>query len=223
MDTIKMAVQLESFQNISSDTYTDENYKLILKEMCSNIKENSTNFRILFELESTNILTRIYKNAITSFFINKGYKVVNVIDFILIDWSKPNLEDTGTDPINVDLDFLGPFFSANEIYSIITNFQDFRKVSLQSLYYLVKTEVKAYNINPVQSSVISVGLSTEIDPVILNNLFAGELYQINQIYSSLKLSFVSGGLLQITFDDVWESYLNDIDPYIIFGTRKNYL
>ena len=84
-------IQLTTFQTMSSTEFDQTVLNSVIQEINQIIKDNMMEFRLTFELIADSLEAKLYKNAITGYYINKGFKIVNYLGFIYIDWSHPNV------------------------------------------------------------------------------------------------------------------------------------
>jgi hypothetical protein len=203
-----------------SNTFDNDLLKTAIREMNGLIKDNAEVFRLLFEMPSDSLEAKLYKNGITAYYIGRGFKIVNFPGFIYLDWSRADVYDVGIDSNATELEYLGSYFEAKDLYLVITGGDDLRSVSYQNLKSSIDSAIKDYNREPTKSATINVGIATATDPAVLNVMFAPELLKINMqpAYNNMLLSFSPGGLLTITFNTAPVFY-TDIDYYILFGTR----
>ncbi len=215
-------IQLTTFQQISENEFSDNILQEALLEISAHIKTNAIEFRLLFEFISDSIEADLYKNGITSYFINNGFKIVNYTDFIYIDWSKANTYPTYTNlsgrTIN-DIRYIGNYFSAQELYNAVVGNTNLSSISYRTLLHKINTEISSMDKNGITTSIISLGQSSTLSSTALNKLFAPELALINEKLTTVKFSFLQGCLLQIELNDIPEIY-TDIPTHILFGTRK---
>lgn len=215
-------IQLTTFQQMSESEFDNNILQAALLEINSHIKSNAKEFRLLFEFESTSIESSLYKNSITSYFINNGFKIVNYPEYIYIDWGRANVYPTYTTlsgrVIN-DINYLGDYFTASELYLAIIGNTNLSSISYRTMLHHINNEIKQMNVSGLQESIISFGPTSTLSGNELNKLFAPELLLINQKLTNVHFSFLQGCLLQITLNSIPEEY-TDIPQYILFGTRK---
>ena len=77
-------IQLTTFQTMSNSEFDQTVLNSAIEEMNQNIKDNMNEFRLTFELSDDSLAYKLYKNAITGYYINKGFKIVNYSGFIYI-------------------------------------------------------------------------------------------------------------------------------------------
>lgn len=212
-------IQLASFHEITSADFDDAILQKIISEIYTTIKENAATFRIQLEIGTATLEERLYKQSIAVFFMNKGFKVVKFDGFLLIDWSAPTVYPT-TNPsfVQSNIDYLGTYFTASELYMSLTGNVDLRKVSYRPLLHRIKTEISAMNAAGKTESLISLGVSTIMDSSALNNLFAPDLMKINNTYSDVSFTFLDGGLFKISLNSVPEIY-TELPYEVLFGSR----
>ena len=188
-------IQLTTFQTMSSTEFDQTVLNSVIQEINQIIKDNMMEFRLTFELIADSLEAKLYKNAITGYYINKGFKIVNYLGFIYIDWSHPNVHiNKPTSPL---YNVLNTTFTAEELYLYITSNNDYRFISYRILKYYVDQEIKAMKILGQQESIITIGLSSTLSTESLNKMFAPELLKINDYYPDVELTFTSGGLFKI--------------------------
>lgn len=210
-------IQLITFQQMSGTEFDQAILNSVINEMTEAIRENSLEFRLTFELVVNSLESKLYKNAITGYFINKGFKIVNYPGFIYIDWSHPNVKVTSVvSPLYMTLN---PVFTAEELYLYITSNTDFRFISYRTLKYFVDQEIKAMKIMGQQESTISIGVSTTLSPETMNKMFAPELLKINDTYTDVEMTFMAGGLFKIIMYTIPVLY-TDLSYEVLFGTRR---
>lgn len=210
-------IQLITFQQMSGTEFDQNVLNAAIAEMNSAIKDNMFEFRLTFEFIVDSVEFRLYKNAITGYFINKGFKIVNYPGFIYIDWSHPNVSiQTFTSTLYRTLDNV---FTAEELYLYATKNSDFRSLTYRTLKYYVDQEIKAMKIIGAQESTISVGISSVMDPANINKMFAPEILKINDYYTDVEFTFVPGGLFKITLFSIPVLY-TDLSYEVLFGTRR---
>lgn len=211
-------IQLTTFQEMTTLEYDEIVLKKALIEINEVIKENAYEFRIALEISSDSIESRLYKNAITHFYIKNGFKIVNYPTMIYIDWSHPNI-NVSTEPSDIQtLNDLPLYFRSSDLYSILTGGQDLRKLSHRTLEHYIRQEVKKLISIDGSSSIISVGIACNMTGDQLNKLFAPELLKLNKQYTETLLTFVTGGLFKITINDFPEIY-TELPYEILFGTH----
>ena len=210
-------IQLTTFQTMSSTEFDQTVLNSVIQEINQIIKDNMMEFRLTFELIADSLEAKLYKNAITGYYINKGFKIVNYLGFIYIDWSHPNVHiNTPASPL---YNVLNTTFTAEELYLYITSNNDYRFISYRILKYYVDQEIKAMKILGQQESIITIGLSSTLSTESLNKMFASELLKINDYYPDVELTFTSGGLFKIILYTIPVLY-TDLPYEILFGTRR---
>jgi hypothetical protein len=210
-------IQLTTFQTMSSTEFDQTVLNSVIQEINQIIKDNMMEFRLTFELIADSLEAKLYKNAITGYYINKGFKIVNYLGFIYIDWSHPNVHiNKPTSPL---YNVLNTTFTAEELYLYITSNNDYRFISYRILKYYVDQEIKAMKILGQQESIITIGLSSTLSTESLNKMFAPELLKINDYYPDVELTFTSGGLFKIILYTIHVLY-TDLSYEILFGTRR---
>lgn len=210
-------IQLTTFQTMSSTEFDQTVLNSVIQEINQIIKDNMMEFRLTFELITDSLEAKLYKNAITGYYINKGFKIVNYLGFIYIDWSHPNVHiNKPTSPL---YNVLNTTFTAEELYLYITSNNDYRFISYRILKYYVDQEIKAMKILGQQESIITIGLSSTLSTESLNKMFAPELLKINDYYPDVELTFTSGGLFKIILYTIHVLY-TDLSYEILFGTRR---
>ena len=210
-------IQLTTFQTMSSTEFDQTVLNSVIQEINQIIKDNMMEFRLTVELIANSLEAKLYKNAITGYYINKGFKIVNYLGFIYIDWSHPNVHiNTCASPL---YNVLNTTFTAEELYLYITSNNDYRFISYRILKYYVDQEIKAMNILGQQESIITIGLSSTLSTESLNKMFASELLKINDYYPDVELTFTSGGLFKIILYTIPVLY-TDLPYEILFGTRR---
>ena len=210
-------IQLTTFQTMSSTEFDQTVLNSVIQEINQIIKDNMMEFRLTFELIADSLEAKLYKNAITGYYINKGFKIVNYLGFIYIDWSHPNVHiNKPTSPL---YNVLNTTFTAEELYLYITSNNDYRFISYRILKYYVDQEIKAMKILGQQESIITIGLSSTLSTESLNKMFAPELLKINDYYPDVELTFTSGGLFRIILYTIPVLY-TDLSYEILFGTRR---
>lgn len=210
-------IQLTTFQTMSGSEFDQTVLNSVIQEMNQSINDNMNEFRLTFELTVDSLEAKLYKNAITGYYINKGFKIVNYSGYIYIDWSHPNVHiNTPTSPL---YKVLSTSFTAEELYLYITSNNDYRFISYRILKYYVDQEIKAMKILGQQESIISIGLSSTLSDELLNKMFAAELLKINDYYPDVELTFASGGLFKIILYTIPVLY-TDLSYDILFGTRR---
>lgn len=212
-------IQLASFQEITSSEFDESILQKIIAEMYSVIKENANLFRLQIELSAESLEAKLYKNSLTGYFMSKGFKVVNFNEFIFIEWSSPNIYPS-SNPVFIqsNINYLGTFFSASELYLSLTGNNDLRKVSYRPLLHKINTEIKRMELVGQSEAIISLGISTTMTSSQLNNLFAPDMMKINMKYGDVLLSFLDGGLFKITLYSPAEVY-TDVPYEVLFGTK----
>lgn len=205
-------IQLISFQEITAE-FDDTILQKIINELYAVIAENAQSFRLLVEFESSSLAEQLYKHSIRTFFMYKGFKVVNFNGFMFIDWSYPNIDSTSI------IKTLPSQFTSEELYLYITHNTDFRRVSYRPLIHRIETELKKMRLSYLSESIISLDISTVLDPSILNNLFAADLLKINMKHTNIQLTFMPGGLFKIT-DNTNPIYYTDVPYNVMFGTKQ---
>lgn len=210
-------IQLTTFQTMSSTEFDQTVLNSVIQEINQIIKDNMIEFRLTFELIADSLEAKLYKNAITGYYINKGFKIVNYLGFIYIDWSHPNVHiNKPTSPL---YNVLNTTFTAEELYLYITSNNDYRFISYRILKYYVDQEIKAMKILGQQESIITIGLSSTLSAESLNKMFAPELLKTNDYYPDVELTFMSGGLFKIILYTIPVLY-TDLPYEILFGTRR---
>ena len=210
-------IQLTTFQTMSNAEFDQTVLNSVIEEMNQNIKDNMNEFRLTFELSDDSLAYKLYKNAITGYYINKGFKIVNYSGFIYIDWSHPNVHiNSSASPL---YKVLSNSFTAEELYLYITSNNDYRFISYRILKHYVDQEIKAMKILGQQESIITIGLSSTLSTESLNKMFAPELLKINDYYPDVELTFTSGGLFKIILYTIPVLY-TDLPYEILFGTRR---
>ncbi len=212
-------IQLASFQEITSADFDESILQKIIAEIYSVIKENAAIFRLQIEISAESLEEKLYKHNVALFFMGKGFKVVNFNGFMFIDWSAPSVYPT-TNPafIQANIDYIGTYFTAADLYLAVTGNVDLRKISYRPLMHRIKTEINRMNLAGQSEALLSLGVSTIMTAEQLNNLFAPDLMKINMTYSDVMFSFVDGGLFKITLNSVAEIY-TEIPYEVLFGTR----
>lgn len=205
-------IQLMSFQEITAE-FNDIILQKIINELYAVIAENSHTFRLLIEFESSSLAEQLYKHNIRTFFMYKGFKVVNFDGFMFIDWSYPNIDSTSI------IKILPSQFTAEEIYLYVTHNTDFRKVSYRPLIHRIELELKKMRLSFQTESIISIDISTVLDANTLNNLFAADLLKINMKYTNISLTFINGGLFKIS-NNTSPIYYTNIPYNVMFGTKQ---
>lgn len=190
----------------------------VISEISDTIKENLFEFRLTFELIIDSLEAKLYKNAITGYFINKGFKIVNYPGFIYIDWSRPNVKVSSI--VSPLYNTLSSVFTAEELYMYITSGTDFRFISHRTLKYFVDQEIKAMKVLGQQESTISIGVSSTLSVDNMNKMFAPEMLKINDVHTDTELTFMPGGLFKITMYTIPVIY-TDLSYEVLFGTRRN--
>lgn len=212
-------IQLASFQEITSSEFDEVILQKIIVEMHSVIKENANLFRLQIELNTDSLEAKLYKNSLTGHFMSKGFKIVNFNEFMFVDWSCPNIHPTANPAfVQHNVNYIGTFFTAEELYLSLTGNVDLRKVSYRPLLHKVDTEIKRMNLDGRSDSLISLGISTTMTSEQLNNLFAPDILKINMKYGDALLSFLDGGLFKISLYSLPETY-TDIPYEVLFGTK----
>ncbi len=215
-------IQLTTFQGMLGNEFDNMLLQAAIKEINAIIKSNANEFRILIEFESDSIEAKLYKNSLTGYFLSRGFKIVNYAHFILIDWSYVNVYTTSLidDRTITDINYLGDYFRADDLYLILTANMDMRKISYRILVYYIKNELKLMAVTGATESIISLGVPSEMTGTNLNKMFAPELLKINQTYENLELSFLDGALFKIKTDSIPVIY-TDIPIELLYGSATN--
>lgn len=211
-------IQLNTFRQMSSNDYDNNILQEAILEINGHIKDNGGLFRLLFEFESDSIESRLYKNALTGYYIKKGFKIVTYPSFLFIDWSRVAVNSYAGNPDYSKLEFLGDHFTAQDLYFYLTNNVDLRKISYRVMLHYITTEINKMMRNGISESKISFGVSSTISAEYLNNMFAPELKYLNETFNNVHLSFLDGVILRIRLDDIPEEY-TDIPIEILYGSR----
>ena len=208
-------VDLLTFQEYSIEDFNEEILELVIIEINNYIKAEPYSFRLLISLLSDSIESRLYKNAITGYYISKGFKIVNYEDCIYLDWARPNVYlQKNKKPTFKNL---GNHFDAADLYLSLTDNKDLRSVSYLTLAYRVNREVAVMEANNVDSRVISLDISTTLTADQLNSMYAPELLKYSLENDTVNLSFVDYGNLRIQVNSIPDVY-PDIEYKILFGT-----
>ena len=72
-------IQLTTFQTMSSTEFDQTVLNSVIQEINQIIKDNMMEFRLTFELIADSLEAKLYKNAITGYYINTGFKIVNYL------------------------------------------------------------------------------------------------------------------------------------------------
>lgn len=211
-------IQLNTFRQMSSNEYDNNILQEAILEINKNIKENAGVFRILVEFSGDSIESKLYKNALTSYYLKKGFKIVTYDEYIYIEWSRVNVNEVSRNSNVNDINYIGDYFSAQDLYFCLTNNEDLRKISYRVLEHYVNTEIKKMKVTGVNESKISFGVSTTMASNYLNNMFAPELKKLNEKYTDVHFTFLDGCILRVRLYDIPEEY-TDISLNIIYGTR----
>ena len=216
-------IQLTAFQGVSDDEFNNDVLQAAIREINSVIKANANEFRLRFEFESTSLESKLYKNSLTGYYMSRGFKIVNYKEFILIDWSHPNVivNSLIDDRTITDLNYLGEYFRADDFYLILTANLDMRKISYRILVHFIKNELKLMKVNGKTESVISLGVPSKMTGENLNKMFAPELLKINETYQDISFTFLDGALFKIKLYDIPVLY-TDIPLEVLFGTSNNF-
>lgn len=212
-------IQLASFQEITSTDFDEDILQKSIAEIYSAIKENASVFRLQIEIGAASLEEQLYKHSIVGHFMSKGFKVVKFNGFLFIDWSSPNIyPTTNAGFIQTNINYIGTYFTAQDLYMAITGNVDLRKVSYRPLIYKIENEMKHMKVDGRTEAILSLGISTIMTSTQLNNLFAPDMLKINMKYNNILLSFMDGGLFKITLNSTPILYTNI--PYnVLFGTH----
>lgn len=210
-------VKIESLSLVDMQSaYDYQTLQTILREMNRCIKQNADVFRLLFEFNTESISSKLYKNSIVSYYMSKGFKIVVYQTFIYIDWSKTDVYDVSIDSTATDMNYLGEYFKAQDIYLIVTGSLDLRKVSYRTLYYYIVNNIKDMIINVPFP--ISVGISCTLTQDQLNRMFAVDIRMLNKKFPNTEFTFLDNGIFQVTKSKPNVEY-TDIPDYVLFGTH----
>lgn len=211
-------IQLNTFRQMSNNDYDNNILQEAILEINNHIKDNSGLFRLLFEFESDSIESRLYKNALTGYYIKNGFKIVTYPTFLFIEWSRVTVNSYAGNPDYSRISLLGDHFTAQDLYFYLTNNVDLRKISYRVMLHYVTTEITKMRNNGISESKISFGVSSIISAEYLNNMFAPELKYLGETFKDVNLSFLDGVILRIRLDDMPEEY-TDIPIDILYGSR----
>lgn len=213
-------IELTTFQHNLEEDYNDNTLRSAIIEINTLIKQHAFDFRILIKFKSDSIESKLYKNALTGYFISTGFKIVNFDEFIYIDWGNPTVHITALIDSKIvnRIEWLGNYFKAEDLYLIITSNNDMSLVSYRVIKHYVKNSLKNTNKN---TDVISLCLSTTLTADVMNSLFAPTLLKLSYDFPTTHLTFLDGGLFQITKGKLPEKYTNI--PYeVLFGTKYKF-
>lgn len=216
-------IQLTAFQGVSDDEFNNDVLQAAIREINSVIKTNANEYRLQFEFESTSLESKLYKNSLTGYYMSRGFKIVNYKQFILIDWSHPNVivNSLIDDRTITDLNYLGEYFRADDLYLILTANLDMRKISYRIMVHFVKNEIKLMKASGKTESTISLGVPSKMSGANLNKMFAPELLKLNETYQDISFTFLDGALFKIKMYDIPVLY-TDIPLEVLFGTSNNF-
>lgn len=216
-------IQLTTFQELPGTEFNNATLQSAIVEINNAIKENAMTFRILIDFDSGTIESKLYKHGLTGYFLSRGFKIVNYPKYMFIDWSSPTVYTSSPidDRTITDINYLGNYFRADELYLILTANFDMKKISYRVMRYYILNEIKLMATTSSETSTISLGVPTELSGQDLNSLLSPELLKLSYDFPDVLLSFEDAGLLSITLNSVPELY-TDIPYEILFGTRYRF-
>lgn len=207
--------KLDTFQNYADTEFNEQVLDAATLEIIRLIKANATSFRIVIDITSDTIDYKLYKNAITYYFMKIGYKIVNYPTFLYIDWGRVNFYQQNYVG-KPSLDSLGDSFTAYDLYAYLTDSNDLRGLSYRILEYQVNRDVANMKWYGQTTKISTFGLQCTMEADLLNAMFAPELALYAKRNPNTLLSFVDGGNIRITRDTPAVLY-TDIPIKVMFG------